>query len=90
VSYSAEWVPGIVVVGFLALFWVPGIALIAWFFFVLAALAALIAFAGAIVASPFLLARHLRRRLEETHVDAPSSARPEPAVPATAQPSAVG
>jgi hypothetical protein len=59
VSYSFEWVPGLAVLGFTALFWVPPIALIVLAVVVIAAAAALVAL---VVAGPYLLVRTLARR----------------------------
>lgn len=58
-SYSFEWVPGLAVLGFTALFWVPPIALIVLAAVALAALAAL---AALLVAGPYLLVRAVARR----------------------------
>lgn len=67
-SYGFEWMPAVAFVGALIILMVPGFALIGLAVLALAALAALIALAGVIVASPYLLARTLRRRLAERHV----------------------
>jgi positive regulator of sigma E activity len=67
-SYAIEWTAGPVALGAaLLLLLVPGFALIGVLVVALAAVAALIALAGAIVASPFLLVRTLRRRHAERH-----------------------
>jgi hypothetical protein len=63
VSYAVEWVPGAAVVGIVALFWVPSIALIGLFVVLLAAVAVVVALAGAVVAAPYLLGRSIRGRL---------------------------
>jgi hypothetical protein len=63
VSYGVEWIPGAAVVGIVALFWVPSLALIGLFVVLLGALAAVVALAGAVVASPYLLGRYIRGRL---------------------------
>jgi Flp pilus assembly protein TadB len=64
-AYGLEWTPGLVVLGaLLVLPFVPGLVLIG---LVVAALAGLVALAGAIVAAPYLLVRTLRRRLAERH-----------------------
>jgi hypothetical protein len=63
VSYGVEWIPGAAVVGIVALFWVPSVALIGLFVVLLAAVAAVVALAGAVVASPYLLGRFIRGRL---------------------------
>ena len=60
-SYGFEWMPAVVLVGAFVLLMVPAFALIG---LVVVALAAL---AGVIIASPYLLARTLRRRLAERH-----------------------
>lgn len=67
-SYGLEWIPGPVLLGtVLVLLLVPGFALIGLAVVALAAVAALIALAGAILATPYLLVRTLRRRLAERH-----------------------
>jgi hypothetical protein len=67
-SYGFEWIPGPVLLGtVLVLLLVPGFALIGLVVVALAAVAALVALAGAILAMPYLLARTLRRRLAERH-----------------------
>jgi positive regulator of sigma E activity len=68
VSYSVEWIPGPVVLGtVLILLIVPPFALIGLVVVALAAVAALVALAGAVLATPYLLVRALRRRLAERH-----------------------
>jgi membrane protein implicated in regulation of membrane protease activity len=65
-SYAAEWLSTPVVLGLvLLLLIVPPFALIAVAVLALAALAAFVALAGAVLASPYLLVRSLRRRLAE-------------------------
>ena len=67
-SYGLEWIPGPALVGaviFFPLF--PGLALIALVAVAIAAVAALAALVGAIVATPFLLARRHHRRVAERH-----------------------
>jgi positive regulator of sigma E activity len=64
-SYGFEWMPAVVLVGALVLLMVPAFALIGLVVVALATVVALAALAGAIVASPFLLVRTLRRRLAE-------------------------
>jgi hypothetical protein len=65
-GYGFEWTPGLVFLGVvLVLPFVPGLVLIALVVVALAAVAALIALAGAIVATPYLLVRTVRRRLAE-------------------------
>jgi membrane protein implicated in regulation of membrane protease activity len=67
-SYGLEWIPGPLFLGVvLFLPFVPGLALIAVLLLALAAVAALLALAAAVVASPYLLARVVRRHLEERH-----------------------
>lgn len=59
-SYGAEWIPVLVVLGTLLLFpIVPGLVV------ALAAAVALVALAGAMLATPYVLVRSLRRRLAE-------------------------
>jgi positive regulator of sigma E activity len=64
-SYSLEWTPALLIIGALLLLIVPAFALIALAVVAIAAVAALAVLAGAILASPYLLVRTLRRRLEE-------------------------
>jgi hypothetical protein len=67
-SYGFEWIPGLVLAGTaLVLLLVPAFALIGLAVLALVALAAVVALAGAVVATPYLLARTLRRRLAERH-----------------------
>jgi hypothetical protein len=67
-GYGFEWSPGLVLLGVvLVLPFVPGLALIALVVVALAVVAALIALAGAILATPYLLVRTVRRRLAERH-----------------------
>ena len=66
-SYGFEWMPVVVLGGGFVVLIVPSFALIGVVVVALAAVVALVALAGAIVASPFLLARTLRRRLAERH-----------------------
>ena len=74
-SYSVEWVPGLVVVGLvLVVLIVPPFALIGLVVVALAAVAALVALAGAVLATPYLLVRALRRRLAERHQSTEGSA----------------
>jgi hypothetical protein len=68
VKYGFEWTPGIVLLGMvLILPLAPPFALIGLLAVALAAVAALVALAGAILATPYLLVRSLRRRLAERH-----------------------
>ena len=66
-SYGFEWMPAVVLVGALVVLMVPAFALIGLAVLALAAVAALVALGAAIVASPYLLARTVRRRLAERH-----------------------
>jgi positive regulator of sigma E activity len=66
-SYGFEWMPAVVLVGALVVLMVPAFALIGLAVVALAAVAALAALAGTILASPYLLARTLRRHLAERH-----------------------
>jgi positive regulator of sigma E activity len=66
VTYAFEWIPGPVVLGIaLLLLVVPSFAMIGLAIMALAAVAALVALAGAILAMPYLLVRSLRRRVSE-------------------------
>jgi hypothetical protein len=66
--YGVEWMPGVVLLGMaLVLLIVPSFALIGLAVVALAAVAALVALAGAVLAMPYLLVRSLRRRLAERH-----------------------
>jgi hypothetical protein len=68
VKYGFEWTPGLVILGaVLVLPVVPHFALIGLVVVALAAVAALVALAGAILATPYLLVRSLRRRLAARH-----------------------
>jgi hypothetical protein len=65
-SYSTEWAVGPILLGALLLLpLAPPIALIAVVVVALGAAAALVALAGAIIATPYLLVRSLRRHLAE-------------------------
>jgi hypothetical protein len=83
-SYGLEWLPAVVLVGAFVALMVPAFALIGLAVIALVALAALLALAGAIVASPYLLARSLRRRLAARHASRQGSVQ---AVTAVAHPS---
>jgi hypothetical protein len=66
--YRFEWMPGLVLLGMvLVLPLAPSFALIGLVVVALAAVAALVALAGAVLAMPYLLVRSLRRRLAERH-----------------------
>jgi hypothetical protein len=68
VKYGIEWTPGIVLLGMVLVFpLVPSFALIGVVVVALAAVAALVALCGAVLAMPYLLGRSLRRRLAERH-----------------------
>jgi hypothetical protein len=68
VKYGIEWLPGAGLLGaVLVLLIVPSFALIGLVVVALGAVAALVALAGAILATPYLLVRSLRRRLAERH-----------------------
>ena len=74
-NYGIEWMPGLVLLGrVLALLIVPPFALIGLVVVALAAVAALVALAGAVLATPYLLVRSLRRRLAERHESTEGSA----------------
>jgi uncharacterized membrane-anchored protein len=60
-SYSAEWVVGAAVVGFVACLCVPSFFLIGLAVLLVAALLSAVALAAAIVASPYLVARSILR-----------------------------
>ena len=65
-TYAFEWIPGPVFLGIvLLLLVVPSFALIGLVVMALAAVAALVALAGAILAMPYLLVRSVRRRASE-------------------------
>ena len=66
--YGVEWIPGtVLLLAVVVLPLVPAFALIGLVVVVLAAVAALAALAAAIVATPYLLVRSLRRRPAERH-----------------------
>jgi positive regulator of sigma E activity len=68
VKYGIEWLPGAGLLGaVLVLLIVPSFALIGLVVVALGAAAALVALAGAILATPYLVVRSLRRRLAERH-----------------------
>jgi hypothetical protein len=68
VKYGFEWTPGVVLLGTVLVFpLVPSFALIGLVVVALAAVAALVALAGAVLAMPYLLVRTVRRRLAEPH-----------------------
>jgi len=65
VSYAVEWILGPIVLGALVLLLIGPVAVVAVTVLALVALAALAALAGAVLASPYLVVRFLRRRLAE-------------------------
>jgi uncharacterized membrane protein YjgN (DUF898 family) len=68
VKYGFEWTPGVFLLGTVVVLpLVPSFALIGLVVVALAAVAALVALAGAVLAMPYLLVRSLRRRLAERH-----------------------
>ena len=67
-SYRFEWLPGPVLLGMvIVLPLVPPFALIGLIVVALAAVAAIVALAGAVLATPYLLLRAARRRLAGRH-----------------------
>ena len=67
-NYGIEWLPGVGLLGaVLVPLIVPSFALIGLVVVALAAVAALVALAGAILATPYLLMRTVRRRLAGRH-----------------------
>ena len=66
--YGLEWIPGAGLVGaVLVLLIIPPFALIGLAVVAFAAVAAVVALAGAILATPYLIVRTARRRLAERH-----------------------
>jgi cobalamin biosynthesis protein CobD/CbiB len=66
--YRIEWIPGTVLLGLVVVLpLVPAFAMIGVLIVALAAVAALAALAGVVLATPYLLARSLRRHLAERH-----------------------
>ena len=87
-KYGFEWTPGIVLLGaVLILPLAPPFALIGLLVVAVVAVAALAALAGAVLATPYLLVRTIRRRLAERHQategSAPIAAAIAHAAPAT-------
>lgn len=73
-SYAVEWIPGAALVGaVLLLLIVPSFALIGLVVVALGAVAALVALAGAILATPYLFVRSLRRRVAKRRQSTPGS-----------------
>jgi hypothetical protein len=67
-SYGLDWIPGTAVLGgILLLLIVPPFALIAVTLLAVVVVAALVALVAAILASPYLIVRTVRRRLAERH-----------------------
>ena len=66
--YGFEWTPGLVLLGLVVVLpLAPGFALIGLVVVAVATVAALLALAGALLATPYLLVRTVRRRLAERH-----------------------
>jgi hypothetical protein len=64
--YGFEWTPGIFVLGLVVVLpLAPGFAMIGLVVVALAAVAALVALTGAVLATPYLLVRTVRRRRED-------------------------
>jgi uncharacterized membrane protein len=79
-SYRPEWIGAPVVLGAVLLpLIVPPFALIALFVVAVVVVAAIVALVAAIVASPFLLARHIRGRLQTRHTTSAEMPRLAPA-----------
>ena len=73
-KYGFEWTPGLVLLGAVVVLpLAPSFAMIGLVVVALAAVAALVALAGAVLAMPYLLVRSLRRRLAERHQSTESS-----------------
>jgi hypothetical protein len=78
--YRMEWVPGTVLLALVVVLpLAPAFAMIGVLILALGALAAIVALAAAVVASPFLLARTVRHRLAERQ-ESPHGAVQIPAV----------
>jgi hypothetical protein len=74
-KYGFEWTPGIILLGAVVVLpLAPGFALIGLVVVALVAVAALVALAGAVLATPYLLVRSVRRRLAERHGSTEGSA----------------
>jgi hypothetical protein len=66
VRYGFEWTPGLILLGGVVVFpLVPSLALIVLAVLALVAVTALVVIAGAVLASPYLIARGVRRHLAE-------------------------
>ena len=87
-SYGLEWLPGVAFVGTVVVFLVvPPFALIGLMVVATGALAALVALAGAVLTTPYLLVRFLHRRLaERRHRTERAAARAAAIASAIAQP----
>jgi hypothetical protein len=86
-SYRFEWIAGPAFLGAVLLpLIVPGFALIGVLIVALAAVAALVALAGAVLATPYLVVRTLRRRLAERHEATAANATKHSGLTALAQP----
>jgi hypothetical protein len=73
--YGFEWTPGIFVLGLVVVLpLAPGFAMIGLAIVALVAVAALVALTGAVLATPYLLVRTVRRRLAERNLSAEGSA----------------
>jgi hypothetical protein len=67
--YGFEWTPGIVLLGLVVVLpLAPGFALIGLVVLAVVALAAIVALVGAILATPYLVVRTIRRRYPELHL----------------------
>jgi hypothetical protein len=74
--YGFEWTPALVLLGAVVILpLAPAFAMIGLLVVALLAIAALVALAGAILATPYLLARSVRRHLAERHRPAQAPAR---------------
>jgi hypothetical protein len=77
-KYGFEWAPGIVLLGAVVVLpLVPGFALIALMVVALVLLAALVALAGAVIATPYLLVRGIRRSLAKRPPRLPAPPQPQ-------------
>jgi positive regulator of sigma E activity len=79
-SYAIEWAGPVVLGALLLPLIVPSFALIGLLVLALAAVAALVAVAGAVLATPYLLVRSLRRHLAERHQSTEVSVPVAPAI----------
>jgi hypothetical protein len=76
VKYGVEWLPGTALLAAVVVLpLVPGFALIGVVVVALVAITALVALAGALLASPYLIVRTVRRRLAERRESTDGSAR---------------